>query len=207
MENKDKLRPHHDHGGIERQKQGISSFDRYDSKCIFDAFALKEGDSFLDLGCGAGDYALRAAEAVGPAGTVYAVDKWEEVISVVSGKAAARGLANVKGLVADIRRPLPLVDNGVDVCFIGQVLHGFDFDEDGKTLFGELARVLKPGGCFWILEFKKEETGFGPPLEIRLSSQDLERVVKEYGFKKTDLVDLEYSYMARFSRSEAPLTK
>ncbi|MBN2482764.1 MAG: methyltransferase domain-containing protein [Candidatus Omnitrophica bacterium] len=201
MKDKNRLRHEHDHGGIERQKQGISSFNRYDTERVFAALALKEGCSFLDLGCGAGDYSLEAAKIVGPSGTVYALDQWEEVIAIVTGKAHTAKLHNVKGITSDISSSLPFEDKSIDVCFIAQVLHGLDLSGDTGTLLNELVRIIKPGGKLAIIEFKKEETGFGPPLEIRVPPQEVEKAMKEYGFEKTGITDLGHSYMIQFKRT------
>ena len=64
---------HHSSQGTGR---GPSSFWMHDSKTVFGALGLKPGETFLDLGCGPGDYAMAAAKIVGPSGTVIAFDKW-----------------------------------------------------------------------------------------------------------------------------------
>ena len=65
-----KHRHEHAHGGFERQKQGVSSFDLQDSKLVFRELKLNKGVSFLDLGCGAGDYVIQASKIVGNSGIV-----------------------------------------------------------------------------------------------------------------------------------------
>ena len=190
----------HDHGGIERQKQGVSSFDLQDSKLVFDELKLNDGGSFLDLGCGAGNYAIQAAKIVGDTGTVYALDQWEEVIDALLKKAITQGLRNIRAIKSDIISLLPLEDKIIDVCLIAQVLHGFDLSQDTKILFAEISRVLKPAGRLAILEFKKEEVGFGPPMNIRLLPEEIEAVIAQYGFKKENLLNFEHSYLIQFKK-------
>jgi len=188
----------HDHGGVERQKQGISSFNMQDSKLVFKALGLCEGDVFLDLGCGAGDYAIVAAKTVGDSGMVYALDKWEEVAKALSDKAATQGLRNITALQSDVVSKLPLKDKIIDVCLIAQVLHGISSPEKMSTMIMEISRVLKPCGRLAILEMKKEDFGFGPPMHMRLLPEDIETMVERYGFKKISVVNFEYSYLIQF---------
>jgi ubiquinone/menaquinone biosynthesis C-methylase UbiE len=194
-----KKRSVHDHGGIERQKQGVSSFALHDSELAFREMKLKEGDSFLDIGCGPGDYAVRASAIVGDSGTVYALDRWKELIDKLKEKADSQGLRNIRAMVSDITCSLPVKDSSIDVCFIATVLHGFDFARDGEALFSEIRRVLKPGGRVAVVEFKKEEMDFGPPVDIRLSPKDVEDLLTPYGFQKRSVTDLGCSYMIQLS--------
>ena len=193
-----KKRSEHEHGGIERQKQGVSSFALHDSELAFRELKLKKGDSFLDIGCGPGDYSVRASKIVGSSGTVYALDRWKELIDKLKERADSQGLKNIRALVSDITCSLPVEDSSIDVCFIATVLHGFDFARDGQTLFSEIRRVLKPDGRVAVVEFKKEETGFGPPIDIRLSPKDVEELLTPCGFQKRGVTDLGCSYMIQF---------
>jgi ubiquinone/menaquinone biosynthesis C-methylase UbiE len=188
----------HDHGGVDRQKQGVSSYNMQDSKIVFGELKLNEGDFFLDLGCGAGDYAIQAAKLVGQKGMVYALDRWEEVVDSISEKADIQGLTNIRALKANIVSSLPIEDKAIDVCLIAQVLHGFDLSKDTKILFKEISRVLRPGGRLSILEFTKKDVGFGPPMHIRLSPQKIESVLAQHGYKKITLADYECSYLIQF---------
>lgn len=184
----------HTHEGEERQKQGISSFDRLNTTLIFADLNLRKGDAFLDIGCGAGDYSLKAAAFVGNTGMVYALDQWEEI----DIRLRTLNQGNIFPVVADIKNSIPLADNSCDVCFVAMVLHGIDLDSIGLTFFTEVYRVLKPKGRIAIIEIKKEETPFGPPMEIRYSADELEQIATKFGFDKTSYTDLEHCYMIQF---------
>ncbi|HOO54488.1 MAG TPA: methyltransferase domain-containing protein [Methanothrix sp.] len=173
----------------------------HDPDVVFDALALKEGDSFLDMGCGPGDYAIRASEIVGDSGAVYALDRWQDVIDELAEKARSRGLKNISAIASDITERLPLKDESIDLCLISTVLHSLDLVDVGEALFGEIRRVLKPGGRVAIIECKKEEQPFGPPLSMRLSPEELESSIARYGFEWAELVDLGYNYMIIFSKN------
>jgi tRNA-Thr(GGU) m(6)t(6)A37 methyltransferase TsaA len=167
---------------------------------VFDALALNEGDTILDMGCGPGDYAIRASEIVGDSGVVYALDRWQDVIEELAEKARSRGLKNIRAIVSDITERLPVDDESVDICFISTVLHSLNLTDIERALFGEVRRVLKRGGRLAIIECKKEEQPFGPPIAMRLSSEQLESSIVRYGFEMMDLVDLGCNYMIIFSK-------
>jgi len=194
----DKKGGDHHHQGHGKLGRGPSSFWMQDPKVVFKGLELKEGDSFLDLGCGPGDYALEASRLLGDSGLVYALEKWTYMIDALKQEAEARGLANLKTITADITEPLPMKDRSINICFLSTVLHIFSFSRIEKTLFSEIRRVLKPGGRVAVIECKKEDQPFGPPKHMRLSPQDLEASFTRYGFKKINLIDLGYNYMIQF---------
>lgn len=186
------------HESINRQKKGVSSFALHDPEVIFRELKLKDGGSFLDLGCGAGDYAFCASKMVGRSGTVYALDKWPEVVSSLIGKADSLGISNIKAMSCDITDSLPVGDGSIDVCLLATVLHIPDVAKSAKSLLKETRRVLKPGGHIAVIEIKKEEMPFGPPMHMRLSPADVEEMLSSNGFTKIALTDLGYSYMIQF---------
>jgi len=192
----------HHHGpcqGKGGHRGGASSFWMHDPEVVFEGLALKEGDCFLDMGCGRGDYAIRASKIVGNAGRVYALDKWQPLVDGLKKEAALRGLENLRAIACDITQPLPIEDGCVDTCLLSTVLHIFNLSKIGERLFNEIGRALRPGGCVAVIECKKEYQAFGPPKHMRLSPEEIERVLSPYGFERVDLTDLGYNYMIRFA--------
>ena len=179
-------------------RKGPSSFWMHDSKLVFDALALEPGDRFLDLGCGPGDYAIAAARLVGASGTVTALDKWPYLIDGLRETAYSQELDNIDAMVGDITGILPIEDGSIDLCLLATVLHIFSLPVMEKTLFKEIHRILKPPGRLAIIECKKEEQPFGPPLHLRISPQELETSLSPLGFEMIDCRDLGYTYLTRF---------
>jgi len=186
---------HHAHS----QGRGPSSFRILDPEAAFAALALKTGDQVLDLGCGPGDYTLRAAREVGRSGRVWALDKWAYLVDGVRAEAARSELGNVSTTVADITEPLRISTGSIDLCLLGTVLHGMGLSLAGETLFGEVQRVLKPGGRLAVIEFNKEDKPFGPPEHCRLSPGDVRKALHPHGFHYLNQVDLGDAYLIQFS--------
>ena len=61
----------------------------------------------------------------------------------------------------------------------GWVLH--DVPEQVHIL-REVQRLLKPGGVYFLIEWDKIATDFGPPLEIRFRPSDLRDTLLEHHF-------------------------
>jgi ubiquinone/menaquinone biosynthesis C-methylase UbiE len=170
----------------------------HDPELVFAALGLKQGDVLLDLGCGPGDYAIEAAKVVGDSGTVHGLDRSEEAIERLTKQAKSQGLGNIKPVVSDITRPLPIDYACIDMCLMATVLHVPDVVRSEDGLLEEIRRVLKPCGRVAIIECKKEDMPIGPPLSIRLSPQEVEALMTPHGFERTSEVDLGYNYMVQF---------
>src|SRR5262252_10665326 len=56
---------------------------------------IQPGMRILDIGCGAGEVAMLAAEKVGPSGAVVGIDRNPEVLAVARHRAQASGLPHV----------------------------------------------------------------------------------------------------------------
>jgi ubiquinone/menaquinone biosynthesis C-methylase UbiE len=56
---------------------------------------IEPGMRVLDLGCGAGDASMLAAELVGPSGSVIGIDRNPQVIALASSRARAAGLGQI----------------------------------------------------------------------------------------------------------------
>jgi SAM-dependent methyltransferase len=107
---------------------------------------LREGETVLDLGSGAGADVLISARRVGPSGRAIGLDMTDEMLELARANAAEAGVANVawlKGHIEDI----PLPDASVDVVISNCVIN---LSGDKPRVLREAARVLRPGGRFAI---------------------------------------------------------
>lgn len=103
---------------------------------------LKAGEVVLDLGSGAGFDAFLAARQVGASGKVIGVDMTPEMVARAAQNAEKLQVANVAFRLGQIER-LPLEDGSVDVVISNCVIN---LSPDKAAVFGEIYRVLKPGG-------------------------------------------------------------
>jgi ubiquinone/menaquinone biosynthesis C-methylase UbiE len=185
---------------------GKSSFSLLDHNRLFDQLALKKGSTFVDLACGPGDYAMAASGIVGDKGLVYAVDIWEEAIATLVARIKARGIKNIRTIVANVGSRIPIESGSVDVCLIATVLHDLVQEKGDQNALEEAARILKPEGTLGIVEFNKVEGPIGPPITIRLTPEDVESHVIPHGFKEQTLKEIgPQHYLMTFTLSESKI--
>lgn len=182
---------------------GKSSFGLIDTTKFFRWLDLKKGITFLDVACGRGNYSMAAAEIIGPNGRVYALDLWEEGILNLRNEAAKKGIQNITSFIGDAGQNIPLENNSVDVSLMATVLHDFVGDTIQRKVMQEIARVVKSNGILAIVEFYKKEGPPGPPKPVRLSPQDVDKIISEYGFKQDRLTEIGLdNYLQIFIKKE-----
>ncbi len=104
--------------------------------------SLKEGETVLDLGSGAGFDCFVAAPKVGSSGKIIGVDMTPAMIETARENASKGGFSNVEFRLGEIEN-LPVADNSVDVVISNCVIN---LSANKKRVFEEILRVLKPGG-------------------------------------------------------------
>jgi arsenite methyltransferase len=109
---------------------------------------IEKGADVLDLGCGAGTDLLIAAQMVGPEGSVTGVDMTPSMLARARASANEMAIANV-ALHQSLIETLPLEDESVDVVISNGVI---DLVPDKDLVFGEIDRVLRPGGRLQIAD-------------------------------------------------------
>jgi len=107
---------------------------------------IKVGDIVIDLGCGAGNDAFVARKMVGERGRIIGIDFTGKMIELAKNNVIKLGYKNVEFRHGDIES-MPLFSNKADVVVSNCVLN---LVPNKHRVFGEIFRVLKPGGHFSI---------------------------------------------------------
>jgi ubiquinone/menaquinone biosynthesis C-methylase UbiE len=141
----------------------------YDERCISyarDRFVAVAGDQgwpygeSLEIGCGTGFFTLNLKQA-GVLDKTYVTDLSPGMVEATKKNAENLGFT-VEGRVADAER-LPYDDESFDLVIGHAVIHHIP---DVERAFGEMLRVLRPGGRFVICG---EPTRYGDFVARRLS--------------------------------------
>ncbi len=107
---------------------------------------IKEGDTVVDLGSGAGNDAFVARSIVGDKGKVIGIDFTERMVEKARENAAKLQYKNVEFRLGDIEN-MPVAGNVADVVVSNCVLN---LVPDKAQAFEETYRILKKGGHFSV---------------------------------------------------------
>jgi len=162
---------------------------------VITALKLKEGEVIADIGAGSGYFTFRLAHHVGDTGRVYAVDVSPEMVVHLNRRIRDLKLKSVVSILAAPDDPL-LADASVDLFFICDTWHHI---ENHDRYLALLKKMLKPGGQIVMVDFKKEQTPMGPPMEMRIDRADLVKEMEKNGFKvAAEHTFLPYQYFLVF---------
>jgi ubiquinone/menaquinone biosynthesis C-methylase UbiE len=121
---------------------------------------IDPGATVLDVGCGAGIDTVLAAQRVGPAGRVLALDFLPEMLDRTAQAAREAGLANIETLEAEMEA-IPLPDESVDVVVSNGVIN---LSARKARALAEFARVLRPGGELCVSDLTVDEQKLPPEI-------------------------------------------
>lgn len=155
--------------------------------------SLREGETVLDLGSGAGLDCFLSAARVGPAGRVIGVDMTEQMIERARANAARADHTNVEFRLGEIEH-LPVEDESVDVIISNCVIN---LCPDKEASLAEAFRVLKPGGRLAVSDvvaigempeaIKEDPDLYSACVAGAVSPDEYARILTEAGFTEVDV--------------------
>lgn len=128
---------------------------------------LQKGQVVCDIGAGSGIFTIPVASITN--NTVFALEINENLIPVITEKARSQGLNNIQVMLVQGSN-FGLADHSVDLALLVTVLHEID---DKAMFIKEIKRILNAHGSVAVIEFHKRETPMGPPLQYRISQDEL----------------------------------
>jgi ubiquinone/menaquinone biosynthesis C-methylase UbiE len=150
---------------------------------------IKEGDTVVDLGSGAGNDAFIARSIVGEKGKVIGIDFTEKMIEKARANATKLNYKNVEFRQGDIEN-MPLAGNIADVVVSNCVLN---LVPDKKQAFKETFRILKAGGHFSVSDIvlvgdlpeglQKSAELYAGCVSGAIQKEDYLRIIEQAGFK------------------------
>ena len=171
---------------------------------ILEACQIQPGQTVADIGAGTGLFTRMFSEAVGDQGRVIAVDIAKQFLEHIRATSAKLGQKNVETVLCT-SDSTELAENSVDVAFICDTYHHFEFPL--KTM-ASLRRALKPGGRVIVIDFHRipGKTKAWTLNHVRAGQEVFESEIVESGFLKTREVKgiLEENYFVEFTKSSTP---
>lgn len=163
---------------------------------VVTALTIRPGMVVADLGAGTGYFLAYLSRAVGPQGTVLAVDTEANLVDHMRARAAKEGFSNVVPVLA-ANDDAHLPARGVDRILILDTYHHIG---DRLNYFERLRAALKPEARIVIVDWHKRQLPEGPPVEHKLAREQVIEEMRMAGYQLAGENDqLPYQYVLIFA--------
>lgn len=154
-----------------------------------------EGLTILDIGSGTGYFSFRLADA---GATVICGDVDDRFLEYISAKKTKHGHRYDKISIRKLPYDSPILEKGeVDMVFTVNTYHHI---ENRVEYFSEVKAGLTEKGRLVVIDFFKKETPVGPPVQMKLSENEIVEELKMAGFTQfqinTELLPYQYILIA-----------
>jgi SAM-dependent methyltransferase len=154
---------------------------------VMDILGLSPGKNVADIGAGSGWFTVRAAQRVGPSGTVYAVDINPDAIKYIDQRTQKQSLSNVKTILSAPDNP-KLPTESIDAVLLLKTYHEV---ADPVALLEHLRPALRPGARVGIIDKNggAENHGISRKIVVEEAARAGYHLADTYDFVKDDGMD------------------
>ena len=176
---------------VNKDREEILNRDKF-----FEIAELNKNEVWVDFGCGLGYFTLPLATKVKK---VYAIDISDEMLNVCRKRTEEKSSYNIEYINSDGNLSA-VKSNSIEKLLIVNVLHELN---NRENLVREMNRVLKIKRKVFVIDWKYEELDFGPPLEHRITSQQVVHDFITNGFTFIQNWDIyNYEYLLGFEKTK-----
>lgn len=173
---------------------------------VMASLAFREGERVAEIGAGSGYFTRRVARAVGPRGTVLAVDIAPELLSYLEDRASREGLTNIR--FQRVEKDDPRLPAGAwDTVLMVDTLHYIPAHERGRYA-KKVREGLAPGGRVVIIDFRPKplaERPWGPPPSQKMVREEVDAAMSEAGLVPVRVHDfLSEQFFVEYGAVTAP---
>ena len=168
---------------------------------VVSRMGLQQSDVVADVGAGTGVFSVSLAGAVGPTGTVLAVEVDPGFLPMIEQKAVDGGVENIQTVLGEFVDPkLPRRD--VDVAFFHDVVHHI---ERRQEYFQATARYMAPGSRIVVVDYHggHPRAPHGDQPELQITLRQVTEWMRVAGFDLTQEFDLfDEKFFVAFTKRE-----
>ena len=156
---------------------------------------LRDGETVVDLGSGAGIDAFLSANKVTKSGKVIGIDMTDEMLEKARKNAKDGNYTNVEFRKGDIEDSIPVDDNSVDAVVSNCVIN---LTTDKTSTFKEVYRILRNGGRMVVSdlvtdkELTKDQVDpdqWCSCIDGALTQENYVESIKKAGFQNVSILD------------------
>lgn len=147
-----------------------------------------DAEHILDVGCGAGNYAVRALQGLSDP-DVTLLDLSERLLKRAADRVGRATAGTVVSTQGDIRN-VDIGEEAFDVILAGAVLHHLREDEEWESVFRKLHAALRPEGWLWISDLVEHTSPAVQSLMSERYGRYLVGVGEELGFGGQEFRDV-----------------
>jgi len=191
-----RLQPATTVGDSEQQRE---SWQRVDD--VFKELGVFEGASVADIGFGRGFFSVRLARAVGPRGSIVAVEIKQPLIDALAMRAKTESLPNIHVIKGDGDNP-HLSPASLDAILVCDAYHEMS---DQRSMLERMKESLKPGGRLVIVDQHSAAADHEPrALQQQHHSMRMEWAIQDLKAAGFDVVQTIPEFIHRPSANGGP---